>query len=101
MTVVEFPAADGGPVLVQVTQAVPSDVVTRGIGLSQAVDQVEHSFDDALGTIQAVANGVLRQLGGIGRRPDGYIWSSGWSSRPMPGRLCWSRRAVRPTCWSR
>jgi len=70
MTVVEFPAADGGPVLVQVTQTVPGDVVTRGIGITQAVNRVEHSFDDALGTIQAVANGVLRQLGGMGRRPD-------------------------------
>ena len=70
MTVVEFPAADGGPVLVQVTQVVQSEVLTRGIGLTQAVNKVEHSFDDALGTIQAVANGVLRQLGGMGRRPD-------------------------------
>jgi len=69
VTVVEFPA-DGGGVLVQVAQNVPAGVVTRGIGITQAVNKAEHSFDEALGMIQSVANGVLKQLGGMGRRPD-------------------------------
>jgi len=34
------------------------------------VEKLEHSFGKALGTIQAVANGVLEQLSGMGRRPD-------------------------------
>ncbi len=70
MTVVEFPVDGGGGVLVQVTQGAPSGVVTRGIGVTQTVEKVEQTFDKALGTIQAVANGVLEQLSGMGRRPD-------------------------------
>jgi hypothetical protein len=68
--VVEFPVDGGGAVLVQVAPGVPAGVVTRGLGVAQGVEKIEHSFGQALGTIQAVANGVLEQLSGMGRRPD-------------------------------
>lgn len=70
MAIVEFRTDGGGAVLVQVAGDVPEGVVTRGIGVTQAVEKVEHSFGKALGTIQAVANGVLEQLNGMGRCPD-------------------------------
>lgn len=68
--VVEFPVDGGGAVLVQVAPGAPAGVVTRGLGVAQGVEKIEHSFGQALGTIQAVANGVLEQLSGMGRRPD-------------------------------
>ncbi len=70
MTIVEFPLDDGGGVLVQVTHSAPVGVVTRGVGVTQAVEKVEQSFNHALGTIQSVANGVLEQLSRMGRHPD-------------------------------
>ncbi len=70
VTVVEFPVDGGGGVLVQVAQGAPGGVVTRGMGVAQTVEKAEQSFGKALGTIQAVANGVLEQLSGMGRRPD-------------------------------
>jgi hypothetical protein len=70
VTIVEFETEGAGVVLVQVAGDLPAGVVTRGIGVTQAVEKVERSFGKALGTIQAVANGVLEQLNGLGRRPD-------------------------------
>jgi hypothetical protein len=70
MTIVEFPDNGGGSVLVQVAEAGPGGVTTRGLHITQTVEKVEQSFGSALGAIQSVANGVLGQLSGMGRRPD-------------------------------
>ena len=75
MTTVEFEAADGGSILVQVTPVAPlppAGIVTRGMPMpgAQVVEKAEQSFGKALAAIEAVANGVQEQLSRVTRRPD-------------------------------
>lgn len=70
MATVEFPVQGGGSVLVRVEDGLSAGVVTRGTTVTEAMEKADQSFGKALGTIQAVANGVLEQLGRMARCPE-------------------------------
>jgi hypothetical protein len=77
---VAFPLDDGGELLVRIEEPSPpssasspgpAGVVTRGGGATaQQLERAERTFEAALGTIQVVAGGVLRQLTTLARSPD-------------------------------
>lgn len=71
MSIVEFEGADGGTLLVRVTDP-PSELVTRGgLGLdSGVVEKAQRTFAAALQPIRTVSEGVLAELRALPRQPD-------------------------------
>ncbi len=53
MRIVEFPDEGGGSLLVQVAEAGPNELTTRGIHVTQTVEKVEHSCGSVLGAIRS------------------------------------------------
>ena len=70
MPIVEFEEADGGTLLVKVTDP-GSDLVTRGLGgESGVVERAQRTFAAALQPIRTVSEAVLAELSAIPRKPD-------------------------------
>src|SRR3954462_12287367 len=74
METVAFPLEHGGSVVVRAQPLLPtadeSAVVTRGGAVGDAVQRAAVTFEAALSTVGAVADGVLAQLTGLARSPD-------------------------------
>ena len=70
MVIIEYPDEDAGGLLVQVTEAAPDGVTTRGLHVRPTMEKAERSFESTLGAIRSIADSVLGQLSGMGRRPD-------------------------------
>ena len=67
---VEFPSANGGSILVEVSET-PGSVVTRGGGgQSEVFARAQHTFEEAIGRIQPAIQGVIDQLRFLPERPD-------------------------------
>jgi hypothetical protein len=66
-TLVEFPVAGGGFVLVEVSRS--SGVVTRG-GPGGVFARAQQTFEEAVSRIQPAVQGVVEQLMALAQRPD-------------------------------
>jgi hypothetical protein len=65
----EFPTANGGTVLIEVTDGTGS-LVTRGGAHGEIFARAQQTFEKALGHIQPAVQGVIDELLSLENRPD-------------------------------
>lgn len=66
---VEFPLADGGSVLVEVTKH-EAGVVTRGLKGAEVPERAGQTFEEAVSRIRPAVEGVITQLRSLATAPD-------------------------------
>lgn len=66
---IEFPTADGGKVLIEVTDGA-GGLVTRGGAHGEVFTRAQQTFERALGQVRPAVQGVIDELLSLKNRPD-------------------------------
>ena len=67
---VEFPTESGDTILIEVEETTGPGIRKAGIGPEDLVERADKTFEQALGSLRASAQAIVRTVSGLAQPPD-------------------------------